>query len=279
MSTLKPIIEGKLVREAEALADLEKLADAGSPPPRTLRTPRKLRTPPTIQPPAVANLHNGFYQIDKSRIVAATSAPYRKFLRESGYGDLDSCSRIEIAKGILKYDQSVRQAAARAGLNLTGADGQYVVNINHPNARNLVEALGGKLLTTALMYRVFIPYIKELVQQGNPEAQVTLNEMTDTSVGKAEWLEDLILDKTRLKIGTKEKRLSLPDKDGRFDRQDINECGYPNNVKAQGEFYHWHANRDERAAICSGGPVLGLDLDWGPSVGGDWLGVRLAKIF
>src|SRR3989338_5438747 len=276
MSTLKPIIEGKLVREAEALADLEKLADAGSPPPRTLR---KLRTPPTIQPPAVANLHNGFYQIDKSRIVAATSAPYRKFLRESGYGDLDSCSRIEIAKGILKYDQSVSQAAARAGLNLTGADGQYVVNINHPNARNLVEALGGKLLTTALMYRVFIPYIKELVQQGNPEAQVTLNEMTDTSVGKAEWLEDLILDKTKLKIGTKEKRLSLPDKDGRFDRAGINGFGYPISVKAAGEFHHWHVSGDERAAICSGGPVLGLDLDWGPSVGGDWLGVRLAKIF
>src|SRR3989338_8722382 len=185
MSTLKPIIEGKLVREAEALADLEKLADAASPPP-----------PPTTLPPAVANLNNGFYQIDKARILRATTPAYRKFLRGSGYGDLDSCSRIEIAKGVLKYDQDVRDAGTRASLNLTGTDGQYVVNIDHPNARSLVEALGYKVPTVGLMYRVFIPYIKDLVQQNNAEAQVTLNEMTDTSVGKAEWLEDLILDKT-----------------------------------------------------------------------------------
>ncbi|HLD79297.1 MAG TPA: hypothetical protein VJA18_01945 [Candidatus Nanoarchaeia archaeon] len=268
MSILKPIIEGKLTREAEALADLEKLADAASPPP-----------PPTRKPSAVANLNNGFYQIDKPRILAATSASYRQFLRESGYGDLDSCSRIEIAKGVLKYDQNVRDAAARASLNLTEADGQYVVNINHPNARSLVEALGYKVPTVGLMYRVFIPYIKDLVQQNNAEAQVTLNEMTDTSVGKAEWLEDLILDKTRLKIGTKEQRLSLPDKDGRFDRAGINGFGYPISVKSSGEFYHWHVIGDERAAFRVRGSGLGLSLNGGSSVENGRLGVRLVKIF
>ena len=270
MSVLKPIIKGNLITKEKALAYLEKLPDAPSPPPGTS---------PVAQPPAVVNLSNGFYVINKPKILSATTPEYRQFLREAGYGDLDSCSGIGFAKGILKYDQSVRDAVTRAGLRLNGNDGDYVVNINHPDAKKLVEALGCKLPTTGLMYRLFIPYIKELAQNGNAEAQETLNEMTNTSTGKAEWLEDRVLDKTRLKIGTKEKRLSLPDKDGRFDRQDINECGYPNNVKAQGEFYHWHANRDERAAICSGGPVLGLDLDWGPSVGGDWLGVRLAKIF
>ena len=270
MSTLKPIIEGRLTREAEALADLEKLADAGSPPPRT---------PPVVLPPAVANLNNGFYQIDKPRIVAATTPAYRKFLRESGYGDLDSCSRIEIAKGVLKYDQAVRDAGTRASLTLSGNDGDYVVDINHSNARKLVEALGYKVPTVGLMYRLFIPYIKDLVQQNNAEAQVTLNEMTDTSVGKAEWLEDLILHKTRLKIGTKEKRLSLPDKDGRFDRAGINGFGYPISVKAAGEFHHWHVSGDERAAIRNGNPELSLNLDRGPSIEDDGLGVRLAKIF
>ncbi len=270
MSTLKPIIGGKLTREVEALADLERLADAASPPPRASTT---------TQPPAVASLSNGFYQIDKARILAATSPEYRKFLRESGYGDLDSCSRIEIAKGILKYDQIVRDAGTRAGLNLTGTDGQYVVNINHPNARKLVGALGYKVPTVGLMYRLFIPYIKELVQQGNPEAQATLKEMTDTSVGKAEWLEDLVKDKKKVCIGTKEKRLSLPDKDGRFDRADINEFGYPTSVKAAGEFYHWHVSGDERAAFRGRGSELVLGLNREPSFGVGWLGIRLAKIF
>ena len=224
-------------------------------------------------------MQNGFYQIDKPRIVAATSPAYRKFLRESGYGDLDSCSRIEIAKGVLKYDQAVRDAGTRAGLNLTGADRQYVVNIDHPNAKKLVEALGYKVPTVGLMYRLFIPYIKDLVQQNNAEAQVTLNEMTDTSTAKAEWLEDLILDKTRLKIGTQERIIVLPDKNGSFDRADINECGYPISVKSSGEFYHWHVSGDERAAIRNGNPELSLNLDRGPSIEDDGLGVRLAKIF
>ena len=129
------------------------------------------------------------------------------------------------------------------------------------------------------MYRVFIPYIKDLVQQNNAEAQVTLNEMTDTSVGKAEWLEDLILDKTRLKIGTKEQRLSLPDKDGRFDRAGINGFGYPISVKSSGEFYHWHVIGDERAAFRVRGSGLGLSLNGGSSVENGRLGVRLVKIF
>ena len=270
MSILKPIIEGKLVREAEALADLEKLADAASPPPRT---------PRTTQPPAVANLHNGFYQIDKARIVAATTPAYRQFLRESGYGDLDSCSGLGVAKRVLKYDQSVRDAGTRAGLNLTGVDGQYVVNINHSNARKLAEALGYKVPTVGLMYRLCIPYIKELVQQGNAEAQATLNEMTDSSVGKAEWLEDLVKGKKKVCIGTKEKKLSLSDRDGRFDKSNINEFGYPTSVKAAGEFYYWHVSGDERAAFRGWSPELCLSLDGRPSFEGDGLGVRLAKIF
>jgi len=270
MSTLKPIIKGKFTREAEALADLEKLADAASPPPGA---------PKTKQPPAAANLSNGFYQIDKPRILSATSVAYRQFLRDSGYGDLNSCQGMKFAKGVLKYDQNVRDAGTRSGLNLTGTDGQYVVSINQTNGRKLVEALGYKLTPAGLMYNVFIPYIKELAQQGNAEAQATLNEMTDTTAGKAEWLEDLILDKTRLKIGTQERIIVLPNSDGRFDRADIDEFGYPTQVKAAGEFYHWHVSGDERAAFRSWGSGLVLNLNWVPSFGSDGLGVRRAKIF
>lgn len=226
---------------------------------------------PGTQTPAVANLQSGLYLIDKPRIIRATTPAYRQFLREAGYGDLDACSHLGVAKGVLKYDQAVRD---RAPLN--GADGTYVVSVNQTAGRDLIQALGGKLLTTALMYRLFIPYIKELAQNGNPEAQATLDEMTNT---KAEWLEDLILDKTRLKIGTKERALTLPDKDGRFDRADINEFGYPDRVKQKGEFYHWHVSGDERAAIRDWGSELNLSLDGGPSFVSGGLGVRFAKIF
>ncbi len=221
-------------------------------------------------------MQNGLYLIDKPRILAATTPAYRKFLKDSGYGDLNACSAIGFAKNILKIDPAVRHAAAGINLNLQGNDGDYVVNINHPNARKLVEALGYKLPTTALMYRLFIPYIEDLANQGNAEAQATLKEMTDT---KAEWLEDLVKDKRDVWIGTKSKRLSLPDRDGRFDRQDINEFGYPDNVKDQGEFYYWYPRSNEVAAFRDGDSELDLILNWGPSIVFGGLAVRPQKIF
>jgi hypothetical protein len=226
--------------------------------------------------PAVVRLEGEFYQIDKPRILAATTPEYRKFLRESGYGDLDSCSGIGFAKSVLKYDQSVRDAARRVKLSHTGSDGDYVVSINHPDARKLVEALGYKVPTVGLMYRLFIPYIKELTRQGNTEAEETLYEMVST---KAEWLEDLILNKTRLTIGTQERKITLPDKDGRFDSTDISEFGYPNAVRDTGKFYHWHISRNKSAAFRIRGSELNLHLDRGPSMEGSWFGVRLTKLF
>ena len=228
---------------------------------------------------AQLNLENELYIIDKPRILNATTPEYRQFLRDSGYGDLDSCSGIGFAKGILKYDQSVRQAAARAGLALSGTDGDYVVKINHPDARRLVEALGYKVPTVGLMYRLFIPYIKELAQSGNAEAQATLNEMKGIPVGKAEWLEDRILDYNRLLVGKTERAIFLPDKDGSFDRADINDFGYPTSVKRSGEFYRGQPGGNERAAIRNRGSEVDLNLSWGPSFKDDRLGVSPSKIF
>src|SRR3989344_510584 len=228
---------------------------------------------------AQLNLENELYIIDKPRILNATTPEYRQFLRDSGYGDLDSCSGIGFAKGILKYDQSVRQAAARAGLALSGTDGDYVVKINHPDARRLVEALGYKVPTVGLMYRLFIPYIKELAQSGNAEAQATLNEMKGIPVGKAEWLEDRILDYNRLLVGKTERAIFLPDKDGSFDRADINDFGYPTSVKRSGEFYRGQPGGNERAAIRNRGSEVDLNLSWGPSFKDDRLGGRPSKIF
>ena len=188
--------------------------------------------PPIITPP---NIQNGSYHLDRSYIHDHTTADYRTFLRDAGYGDLDSCSHIEIAKNVLKLDSTVTEAARRAGISVQANGNNYVASINQINGRKLVESMGHKLLTTQLMYGMFIPYIKDLANSGNAEAQATLNEMNNTM---AEWLDDIVLDQNSIKIGTKIKPIVLPIGNGvYFEKSDILTYGYPGGISSnKGEF-------------------------------------------
>jgi len=237
-------------------------------------TPAVIPQTPAVQP--IGSIVNGVYVFDNHQLVQATTPVYRKFLKESGYADLDSCLKLEVSKGLLKMDQNVSKVALDRGITLNGNIGDYVTNINHSDSRILVQSLGYQVLTTKLMYGLFIPYIKSEASKGNAEAQATLKEMIDT---KAEWLEDLVLGKNKLKIGSKETRLNLPKKDGRYDIADVNHYGYPEKVKDSGEHYLWASKGDEKAAIRGRYSGLGLSLDWGPSIAGPGLGVRVAKFF
>ena len=213
----------------------------------------RLTPSPKIDP---VNITIDSYVIDKELIMQVTTQEYREFLKEAGYADLDNCSSIHIAKNMLKWNQSIRDAALRADLSLTGNDDEYVVNINQTDSRKLVETMNSKLLTTCLMYKLFIPHITNLVSQGNEDAQVTLDEMFYT---KAEWLEDLILDQSKVKIGAKEISLALPTKDGWFNLKDMNEFGYPTKINKKGEFhYFYYEVNDENAAIRSWGIRLAV---------------------
>ena len=69
-------------------------------------------------------LTNDFYLFDRAAIHHITTPAYRQFLRNAGYGNLDMCSELAIAKKMLRYNQDVKNT----GLN--GTDGKYVVNIN-----------------------------------------------------------------------------------------------------------------------------------------------------
>jgi len=217
-----------------------------------------------------------YFHFPIEKVIGGTTQDYRTFLKEAGYMDLEAGNGLLVARRLLHLDSTIRDAAKAQNIPLNGNDGDYVTNINQPNARNLAACLDGNLLTTGLMYHVFIPFIKDLASQGNAEAQATLDEMINT---KAEWLEDLIVNKNTVKIGNKNKQLMLLQNDVRFDRADMNEFGYPGNVKQNGEFYYWFPRDNERAAIRGRSSDLGLDLDWGPSVEGDRLGVRVAKNF
>ena len=94
-------------------------------------------------------------------------------------------------------------------------------------------------------------------------------------------MEDLILNKNKVKIGSREIVLSLPSGNGAyFDKSDINEFGYPNTVnQQQGEFRYWAPNRAENAVIRGRDFGLGLLCDWVPSDSFEDLGVRRANFF
>ena len=186
---------------------------------------------------------------------------------------------MAIEKGILRADDNIAQVIQNNRIAAVIEDNtKYITIINQNNGRKLVESLGYRLPTTAIMYSLFIPHIKLLAEQGDLEAKKTLEEMVNT---KAEWMDDLILNGNKVKIGSREKQLVLPSENGAyFDRSDINEFGYPNAInQQQGEFRYWAPNEDERAVIRFSSSVLGLVCSWVPSGSYVWVGVRRAKFF
>src|SRR3989344_4839334 len=66
---------------------------------------------PSVPAPIITSSTDSFYHIEKSRLMRATTLAYRKFLKDAQYGDIDNCTELRIAKGILKYNQSVRDLA------------------------------------------------------------------------------------------------------------------------------------------------------------------------
>ncbi len=215
-----------------------------------------------------------YFYIPREHVLERTTTKYRNFLKEADYMDLEVGNGLLVARRMLRIDPLVREIAAARDIPLYGKDSEILARINHSDARSIVDALDRKILTTGLMYQVFIPFIKDLAKQGNTEAQATLDEMV---TAKAEWLEDVVLNKNTIKIGNTNKQLNLPQTDGRFDRTDMHVFGYPTNVQQNGEFYYWFPRGNKRAAIRDWGSGLGLGLDWGPSIEVDWLGVRVAK--
>ena len=204
----------------------------------------------------------------------------KRFLEESGYApDLDRASGLAIEKGILRADDNIVQVIQNNRIAAEIEDNtKYITSINQTDGRKLLETLGYKLPTTAVMYKLFIPHIKLLAEQGDKEAKKTLEEMVKT---KAEWMEDLILNRNTVRIGSREKQLVLPERNCvYFDKSDINEFGYPNAVKSQaGEFRYWAPNGNKRAVVRSRLSVLDLGCSWVPSVSVGWVGVRRAKFF
>ncbi len=216
------------------------------------------------------------YVFREPEIKAALMPEYLAFLKEGGIVDLERTPNLFVAGSLLSKDKRVEDTIRTKGIKCAYAGDGTVVNISQPYARKLVHGLDGVVMPVGIAYRLVIPALKEAAKESNESARETLAQMTDDYV---EWLEDLVLDRTRLRIGTQERTIALPDKDGRFDRQNISELGYPNSVKGKGEFYYYFPREDERAAIRNRGSELNLLLNGEPSLVDGRLGVRFAKFF
>ena len=230
-----------------------------------------------------------FYKFSMKQVKETLSPDYLKFLKESGYvTKLRKASGLMIAKRILKTDDEIRKLINKNNIEAYIEDNKnYIVYINQTSGRRLVNLLGYQLPTAGIMYKLFIPYLKQSAKLGNKETKATLNEMTNEQTGKAEWLEDLILDNNKVKIGNKKRRISLSQRDGRYDISALNEFGHPDpvgefgnpyQVENYGEFYYFFIRKKELAAI-RGRKAGGLSLHEGPFAYGEDLGVRFAKFF
>jgi|SRR3989344_1667821 len=190
-------------------------------------------------PPITKRLRENCYFIPRSTILASLSREYRTFLGRAGYGNLTTCSGIQIGKKLLEFEngrelheyEKISRAASRGTLTYD--------KIDHYGAKHLLEERftmrsRGKVLTVGLMYNLFLPYIKRLAEEGSLDAQSTIEEMRRSS----EWLEDRvsacencheirIAENVNKRVTSGIKKIDLPPFNHRYGGEDINEFGYP----------------------------------------------------
>ena len=217
-----------------------------------------------------------FYNIPRDFVFANTSPVYRRFLREAGLVDLSDCEFLGFGKTLLRENDDVSNAALRLKVNYERDDGSIVV-ISQDDSRKLVKELDKDcfLVPVGLMYKVVIPYLKDLEEQNLSDVKETLGEMRNY----AGWLEDKVLDMNILVVGGKSKKIGFINKSGYFDNKDLNIYGYPTKIRNSGEYYFWNSNSNCRAAIRDWSSELDLDLNWEPSNANPDLGVHVAKFF
>ena len=215
------------------------------------------------------------YEFAEEEIREVLSPEYIEFLKEAGYVDLDKTPNLFVAAKLLRMDDKVRDACNASGI-ITDiySPNQEVNYINWEQGRKLINHLGGKLLTEALMYQLIIPSLKK---ESNSQAKKTLYEMVEKC---AELMEDEIFNRRKLKIGKSYRNLEQLPRSGYFDSSDLNEFGYPKVTKESGEFCLYNDLGLERVAVVRiWGPELSLFLNWSPTYMDSKLGIRFAKFF
>ena len=168
-------------------------------------------------------------------------------------------------------DSEGKLSLSRSSNSLTNTDA--LVNINQQNSRKLVKQLNGRLLTTQLMYNLFIPYLKQEAPNGSQQASLTLGEMYNFG----EWLEDQIINKNTLKIDNKKTKIDLPKSEGHFNKSDLNEFGYPKELREKNEYCYWHPVSNNIAALRDGDSRLTLNLCNDFDLKFSEVGLRLVK--
>jgi len=219
-----------------------------------------------------------FYKFPIYYVNQNLSLDYINLLKNSGYApEIDKASGLMISKKMLSVNADVRLSALYNSFDFKVSNKDYLVKINQTDGRKLVESLGYKLPTAAIMYKLFIPYLKNMVELSK-EAKATLEEMST----KIEWLDDEIIDQEIIKIGDIETKLNILKQVGSFNKADLNDFGYPNVVKEdldQGEYNYWPPKGNKNAVIRNQSSSFSLDCNWKAHDSDSVLGVRLVKFY
>lgn len=216
-----------------------------------------------------------FYRMGMDEIVRRTSQNYIDFLKEAGYIE-GSPRYLEVNEDLLKINKSVKEIAGKIKIEIKAEkkDGDYFLEANQCDARTIIGALGGRLLTAGLMYKVFIPFLNALSKKDDVGAKKTLRRMRSSIY--SEFLEDVVLGNKKAVICNGERILSFPEKYGNFNLSDLDEYGYPSQTREfDGAFpYHPAENPESAVLRCY---KLGLNLKHNIYFGSFFTGMRFAR--
>ena len=200
-----------------------------------------------------------FYKYSKVQLEEKLSKEYIGFLEEADLVQWAKLDFLFIAKRLLEVDNNVRQVATLQGIKISkGYKGNVLANISQENAKNLLDQIGYIMPPTGIMYRLFIPDMEEK-SNSCEETKETLRQMIKDY---AELMIDRTLGQKTLRINNAQREIILPNHDGYFSKEDLNEFGYPEKVKLDnGEYrYLYDVNGDECGVIRISSEFDGLGM-------------------
>src|SRR3989344_504311 len=269
MTILKPLRSGRILSEAEALADLETIT--------TRNTTNHSNSTPTIEP--VATQQSDYVHIPGSafsrELIEHYKAPELNFNFENG---------LYVAKKRIQKTNPIIEAGRKLGFDLSARAENcgFLGQINWHEAKQIVEqGLQGRILTPAL----YFPVLKW--------AEANNTDLAKDLVNYAEWLDAVTKEgaknqKARFLVhtdkdlnGGKDYGKVVLAEDKYFDYEDIDtNSGLPKILKDTSKFKQWYPENSPTAAFRNrndSGPILNLSRV--PGLACELLGVRVAKIF
>lgn len=227
------------------------------------------------------------YVFSPEEVLSVVSVEYKIFLKDAGYVDLDLTANLFVCAGMLMPDDVVREKARNGDIDYVVNEIGLVSKVTQNDGKRLINSLGGVLLTTGLMRRLFIPKVKTHKDDTLPKSTLKellfYQEFVEDRIYKGSRTE--ILEDDRIVIGGAERKIVLPESAGDFDFEHLNDYGYPTKVhkrkRIRSSYYTPpFRHSDEGSVVTSGGGKhIDLFLDNYSQHAISSVGIRFAKFF